>query len=286
MERLDLALVDLALREDLPHGDASRKWLQPAAVILAKVRVRESGLLCGTDYFREVYARLPQEIFGGNVGVEIDFQKADGEELSGGESVATVTGPLEVVLAGERTALNFLMRLSGLATHAAEVRREFPDQIRVLDTRKTTPGWRNAEKYAFRVGGIINHRHSLSQGVLLKDNHRPWLAAHQPLRAPLDALEVEIDNPGQLEDALDLQPDAILLDNFSMADLEVVLPKVPSGITVEMSGNQDGSAFSILYRQLSAEHRARINYVSVGRALQYARWLDFGMDLEQGAQSP
>lgn len=276
---IDTKLIALALREDLPHGDATAQWLRNDCTIRTRIVARESCLLCGVGYIRAVYDKLQNDYFPHLPLPVIQLSQKDGDTAEAGTVIAAIDGPAVLTLAGERTVLNFLMRLSGLATHAEQLRQKFPASVTVLDTRKTTPGWRQAEKYAFRVGGLINHRHSLSQAAMLKDNHLPWLAESHPDRGPLDAVEIELDRPDQLPRALTLKPNALLLDNFSAEALQEILPQIPDSIVVELSGNVDPESFAQRYNQLPDDLRAKIRYVSLGRILQYASWADIAMDL-------
>ena len=267
---IDWKLIQAALDEDIPLGDASAQWVRPVEVHAALV-ARERAVVCGLDYVRACYQAVAQRLALAPALLEIVCR--DGEWVESGQTVAHVRGHAHVLMAAERPALNFLMRMSGLATHARNLRERVPARITVLDTRKTTPGWRMAEKYAFRVGGLCNHRLSLSEAAMLKDSHRDFLIPVHELgpRGPISALEIEVDSPDQIGHALSYRPDALLLDNFTAAQIELALPMIPDHIRLEVSGNVSEQSLDRL--------PARVQYVSMGRALQAFGWIDFGLDI-------
>jgi len=277
---LETRLVELALDEDLPYPDRTISWIEADRTWNGRVVVRQPGILCGSRYVTAVYRRIGDYCAPLRGEVELRWLTEEGEDFRGGQAVATIRGPAGLVLAGERTALNFLMRLSGLATEARKIRESLPPELILLDTRKTTPGWRMAEKEAFRLGGLVNHRLSLAQAVMLKDNHRPFLRPVPPPRGPLDALEVEIDHPDQLEDALALEPQALLLDNFSDEDLMRTVPRIPEQVAIELSGDLTPEYFLPRWQGWPEAVRKRIRYVSMGRTLQRAGWLDFSLEAD------
>ncbi len=218
-------LIGLGLSEDLETvGDLTCAALirsdESAAV---QVVARTHGILAGSPIGRMVFARLDPT-------VQWDAHRRDGDSVEPGEAVATVTGPLASLLTGERTMLNFMTHLSGVAS----LTRRFADAIRgtravVLDTRKTLPGWRVLEKYAVRCGGGTNHRMGLYDGVLIKDNHlAAWTESDSIAHAVITArqrspqgvsIEVEVDSVAQLRDALQGKPDIVLLDNMDLQTL-------------------------------------------------------------------
>lgn len=267
---LDLKLIGSAIDEDIPFGDASLRWVQPVQA-QAVIAAREPAVICGVTYVTACYAEVARRLGLPPVVVDLDCQ--DGDQIQSGAIVARLTGHAHVLMAAERPALNFLMRLSGLATHARALREAAPPRLTMLDTRKTTPGWRLAEKYAFRIGGICNHRLSLSEAAMLKDSHRDFLypASQVDPRGPIAALEIEVDSPDQIGHALSYRPDALLLDNFSTDQLLAALPQIPSHVRIEVSGNVDPGRL--------AHMPERVQYVSLGRALQHFQWIDFGLDI-------
>ena len=213
------AAVELALAEDLtPLGDLSAALVPPEATVLAEVVPRQRGVLAGTACVVETFAQLDPD-------VEVSWSVSDGDEVSAGAAVASVRGPLASVLTGERTALNFLCHLSGVAT----LTRRFVEaaaeggSARIWDTRKTTPGLRSLEKAAVRAGGGASHRGNLSDWVMLKDNHRAAVGMQEAIalarsRWPARAIHVEVDDLDGLVEALGAGADAVLLDNFTTDD--------------------------------------------------------------------
>jgi nicotinate-nucleotide pyrophosphorylase (carboxylating) len=222
-------LIELALAEDLgdpPDDVTSRVMIAEGQSGRVDMVARKEGVLAGLPIATVVFERL-----GGRVKVEPKVQ--DGSPLRPGTVIASLTGPLRTLLTGERTALNFLTHLSGIATHA----RRFVEAVRgtnavILDTRKTHPGYRLLEKYAVRMGGGQNHRMGLYDGCLIKDNHiGAWSAVHQQtsladavrhVRQQIRAgiLEIEVDSLEQLADVLDADPDIVLLDNMAPETLK------------------------------------------------------------------
>jgi nicotinate-nucleotide pyrophosphorylase (carboxylating) len=219
-------------------------------------------------------------------GLELDVNKKDGDRLAAGDRLAVISGPMRSLLAVERTALNFLQRLSGIAT----LTRRFVDAIaglncRLLDTRKTTPGWRLLEKYAVRMGGGVNHRMGLHDCVLIKDNHLAALgpkvtAVAEAVRLARDQygtslpLEIEVDTLEQLDVALAARPDMVLLDNMSLHHLREAVRRrdaVAPGVLLEASG---GVALTTV-RDIAA---TGVDRISVGALTHSAVALDIGLD--------
>jgi len=233
------ALIGLALREDLGRrGDlTTRLFLPPEARLSGRVVAKEEGVVCGTRIAREVFRACDR-------GCRVRILAADGRRVRKGQAVMKVSGGREILTA-ERTALNFLQHLSGIATlTAAYVRRVRGLRPRIYDTRKTLPGWRELEKYAVRCGGGRNHRMGLYDAVLLKDNHWDWAGE---VRAKVGSLRrrhpvtVEIEAAGlaQVRRALEAGPDIILLDNMTREELRraigLIRREAPK-IKIEISG--------------------------------------------------
>lgn len=234
-------LFRLALAEDLEPGDVTTDALIPLdargeAVIWAK----EKMVLAGLDVASRVF-----ELVDPSVAIEAYFNDGDPIEVSSRVKVATVKGPLRSLLYGERTALNFLQRLSGIATWVRyHVERVPQGKTRLVDTRKTTPGWRVLEKRAVRLGGGANHRFGLFDGVLIKDNHITACGgvtvAIQKARANVHHLlkiEVEVANLEQVREALDARADIIMLDNMDLETMTQALKIIDGRALVEVSGN-------------------------------------------------
>jgi nicotinate-nucleotide pyrophosphorylase (carboxylating) len=234
-------LVKAALEEDAPQGDITSETLLPAdAVVSAKLAAREDGVLSGEDVFA---------VAMGLTGlIDVNFAVHDGESFRAGAVLATVNGAARDVLQAERVALNFVQRLCGIATMTAKfVEAVAGTKARIVDTRKTTPGLRVLERYAVRCGGGGNHRYSLSDAVLVKDNHLAVLAASGKslLEAVREArkqiphtmtVEVEVDRLDQIEEVLAASVDTILLDNFSLDDLRSGVTQIAGRALVEASG--------------------------------------------------
>ena len=213
-------VVRRALAEDTGRGDVTTRALVPAGVrATADIVSREPVVVCGQAIAREVFRQVDR-------GVRYRARVRDGMRVGPGEAVARIEGPARALLTGERTALNFLQQLSGISTLTARFVALAGPKVRVLDTRKTTPGLRLMEKYAVRCGGGTNHRIGLFDRVLIKDNHRAFWAGHagaplaDAVRAarrayPKLTIEIEVDSPDELRDALEGRPDWVLLDNMS-----------------------------------------------------------------------
>lgn len=266
-------VITRALAEDLlPLGDLTAGLVDPSAVGTGVVAARSAGVLAGSACFAEVFAQLDPT-------VSVRFLVADGASLAPGTKVAEVSGPLSAVLAGERTALNLLCHLSGVAT----LTRAFVDAVgaastRVLDTRKTLPGLRAVQKAAVRAGGGYNHRGSLSEMVLVKDNHRsalgigPAVAAAR-LRWPFRAVEVECDTVDQVAEAVAAGATAVLLDNMSPAEVRRCVDVVAGRALTEASGG-------VTIDTVAAYAATGVDFVSAGVLTMSAPSLDLGLDLD------
>ncbi|MEZ5589116.1 MAG: carboxylating nicotinate-nucleotide diphosphorylase, partial [Sedimenticolaceae bacterium] len=208
--------VRLALAEDVGNGDLTAALVPANAVAHAEVIVREPAVLCGSAWFNEVFRQL-------DPGIRVDWSASDGETLVASQRVCTLHGMARPVLSGERTALNFLQTLSGTASRAAQyVAAVAGTPAVILDTRKTLPGLRLAQKYAVRCGGASNHRIGLFDAVLIKENHiraagsiAAALRAAQAATARDVMIEIEVENMAELGQALAAGATRILLDNFS-----------------------------------------------------------------------
>jgi len=271
-------LVGQALAEDVGSGDVSTAVsMTGVATGRGEVVSRQEGVVAGLPLLDLVYDRLDK-------GVKVERVAADGDAVQPGTVVARLTGPAAALLTGERTALNFLQHLGGIASLTARyVAAVAGTGCRVLDTRKTLPGYRALAKYAVRCGGGQNHRLGLYDRVMLKDNH--WAAgggrvtemvARARTEFPDLAVEVEVDNLQQLEKVLPLGVEWILLDNFSVTDTARAVQfrdeaRVPT--LLESSGN-------ISLDTIAGYARAGVDGASVGRLTHSAGALDLGLDLE------
>ena len=281
---LDAALVQqlvrMSLREDRADLDLTTNAIAPwlgegRAVITA----RAAGVVCGVDFAVEAFRAL-------NPAAQIELRRGDGEQVAASEAIGEARGPLRDLLRAERVALNWLQRLSGTATLTAQAvaAARAGGQARILDTRKTTPGLRAAERYAVRCGSGVNHRDGLSAGILLKDNHIAAAAAagrtladtvRQALAGagPATAVEVEVTNLAQAREALEAGARALLLDNFAVEDLPpaVALARERGAVT-EASGG-------IAVDQIAAISATGVDYISLGALTHSAPALDIALDV-------
>ena len=232
-------LIKLALKEDITSEDASTN-----AVIrkktLGRVQLicKQNGVICGLSVFKRTF-----ELLDGSV--KIDLFAEDGDRVEKGQLIAEVEGDIRVLLSGERTALNFLQRMSGIATYTAELVKLLEgSKTKLLDTRKTTPNMRIFEKYSVRVGGGVNHRYNLSDGVLLKDNH---IGAAGSVKRAVELakeyspfvrkIEIEVENLEMCRQALEAGADIIMLDNMSPEDMKKAVVMIGGRALTECSGN-------------------------------------------------
>ena len=266
--------VRLALAEDVGNGDLTAALVPANAVAHAEVIVREPAVLCGSAWFNEVFRQL-------DPGIRVDWSAGDGETLVASQRVCTLHGMARPVLSGERTALNFLQTLSGTASRAAQyVAAVAGTPAVILDTRKTLPGLRLAQKYAVRCGGASNHRIGLFDAVLIKENHiraagsiAAALRAAQAATARDVMIEIEVENLAELGQALTAGATRILLDNFSHAQLREAVRLTSGRAKLEASGGV--SLESVREIALSG-----VDFISVGQLTKDVRATDFSMLFE------
>ena len=263
--------VRRALDEDLGTGDLTAGLIPEGAAGVARVVSREPAVLCGSPWFDEVFRQLDKE-------VRIVWERRDGDTIASGQGICTLKGPARALLSGERTALNFLQLLSGTAT----VTREYAALIahtttRLLDTRKTLPGLRSAQKYAVVCGGGVNHRMGLYDAILIKENH---IRASGSISAALAQagetrrrIEIEVEDEAQLEEALAGGADVIMLDNFSLEQVRRAVQLNDGRARLEISGGVDKNSLAEL-----AE--AGVDYISAGALTKHVRAVDFSMLLK------
>lgn len=264
------AVVRLALAEDVGSGDVTARLVAPDASISAYVICREAAVLCGRAWFDEVFRQVHADI-------AVHWRAADGDALQAADIVCTLAGPAAPILTGERTALNFLQLLSGTATIA----RRYADAVagsgtQVLDTRKTLPGLRRAQKYAVHCGGCLNHRMGLFDAVLIKDNHianagsitRVVAAARQG--NPTLGIEVEVQDLTELDEAISAGADVIMLDNFNRADIGEAVARARGRAKLEISGN-------VSLQDLAELASTGVDYISVGALTKNVQAIDFSM---------
>jgi nicotinate-nucleotide pyrophosphorylase (carboxylating) len=273
----DLATqVEAALREDIGSGDVTAALVPAAQRVRGAVVTREAAVLCGRAWAEETFRRLDPR-------VQLSWNAADGERIAAGQEIFAIAGPARPVLSGERTALNFLQLLSGTATAT----RRFVDAIegtpcRILDTRKTLPGLRTAQKYAVRCGGGDNHRLGLYDRVLIKENHIAAAGsisgaiAAARASAPQITVEIEVESLRELEEALNAGPDIIMLDEFSLTDMRAAVRlKESHGRPVKLEAS--GSVSLEAVREIAG---TGVDYISVGSITKHVHAVDLSMRLQ------
>jgi nicotinate-nucleotide pyrophosphorylase (carboxylating) len=268
--------VSRALREDLGAGDVTARLVAQSQWVRGEVVSREDAVICGAAWVRETFRQLDERI-------ELAWSVRDGERVRAGGRVFGLEGPARAVLSGERTALNFLQLLSGTASAAHRyVEAVSGTGCTVLDTRKTIPGLRTAQKYAVRCGGARNHRMGLFDQVLIKENH---IAAKGSLVAAVAAakqaapditVEVEVESLVEFEQALGAQPDIVMLDDFALADMQhaVAINRARGRpVKLEASGGVD-------LERVRAIAATGVDYVSVGAITKNVQAIDLSMRLD------
>jgi nicotinate-nucleotide pyrophosphorylase (carboxylating) len=267
----------MALDEDLGMGDITTQQLIPVeARGNGLIKAKEALVVCGLPVAERVFKRL-------DPAVRFVPEVADGDAVAAGQVVVRMSGLLAALLSAERTALNFMQRLSGIATHvAAHVKAMGNSSVRLVDTRKTTPGWRVLEKYAVRTGGAFNHRMGLYDGVLIKDNHiaacGSITAAVGRIRAAtshLVKIEVETTSLEEVQEALEAGADVIMLDNMTPEIMAQAVTLVNNRALVEASG---GIAMANLKRLAALG----VDIISMGALTHSARAVDLSMDISAG----
>ena len=266
-----------ALSEDIGQGDATTEALIPAdASGQAQIIARETLVVAGVALVEAVFSELDNE-------ASIDGRFEDGEKVQSGDCLLTVTARLRALLTGERTALNFLQRLSGVATQSARYAEAVSGTgVLILDTRKTTPGWRMLEKYAVQCGGARNHRRGLDDMMLIKDNHLAALsgedriaeAVHRARRASPDLkIEVEAETLEQAEQAAEAGVDIVLLDNMTIEELRAAVKLINGRTQTEASGG-------ITLENIREVAETGVNYISAGALTHSARSVDISMEIQ------
>lgn len=267
-------IIDSALEEDLGPGDITTEALVDLSVKgEARLIAKEEIILAGIEVFSRVFSRLDPEIV-------VETKYRDGEAVSNGEDIGIVKGSMRGILSGERTALNFLQRLSGIATLTRKyVERTDSSKVRVIDTRKTTPGLRILEKYAVRRGGGFNHRFGLFDGILIKDNHIAVAGSIAKALARIKGrvphtlrIEVEMEDIRGVEEAIGAGADAILLDNMSLKEMREAVSIAGGRVLVEASGG-------ITLESIEEVSKTGIDLISVGAITRSARSVDISLEV-------
>jgi len=267
-------IVEQSLLEDIGTGDITTESIIPSS-LKAKgiIKTSEKGVIAGLDIACLVFKKLDSEIC---------FQSkiTDGKKVFAGEVLAEITGSARIILKGERVALNFLQRMSGIATITSKFCQEVKDfTVRIVDTRKTTPGLRMLEKYAVRMGGGYNHRFGLYDAVLIKDNHlalaggiRPAIKSVQKLIPHTTKIEVEVENLSQLEEALKVKVDIIMLDNMDLATMKKAVKIAKGKALIEASGG-------ITLEKVREIAQTGVDLISVGALTHSVKSLDISMEI-------
>ncbi len=262
--------IRLALAEDVGSGDISAMLIDESQQLKLQLLVREDAVLCGTGWFDEAFRQCANT-------TELKWSAEDGDQVVADSVLCKISGPARALLTAERTALNFLQTLSGTATTT----RSYADKIqhtacRILDTRKTIPHLRRAQKYAVQCGGGINHRIGLFDAYLIKENH---LAASGSIQAAVERgrnlqpdcfLEVEVEDLDQLQQAIDARVDRALLDNFSIDTMKQAVELNHKRIQLEASGN-------ITEQTLLAIAETGVDFISIGALTKHLRAIDFSL---------
>lgn len=267
------ASVRLALEEDIGTGDVTASLIDEQQVSSAKVITREPGIICGQAWFNETFKQV-------NPNIEIQWQIDEGAKVTNDQALCAITGQTRALLTAERTALNFLQTLSGTAT----ITKQFVDRlsgtgVQILDTRKTIPGLRLAQKYAVHCGGGMNHRIGLFDMILIKENH---IASCGSIQAAMDKalsgnaeveIEIEVENLDQLEQALNAGAKRVLLDNFDTNTLAKAVELNQQRAKLEVSGN-------VTLDNIRDYALTGIDYISSGAITKHVHALDLSMELD------
>ena len=261
-----------ALDEDITSEDVSTNSVMPSEQMgEVDLICKQDGILCGAQVFERVFTLLDEK-------TEVVFYAEDGKEIKKGELIAKIRGDIRVLLSGERTALNYLQRMCGVATHARKISDLLKDTKTVLlDTRKTTPNNRIFEKYAVKIGGGCNHRYNLSDGVLLKDNH---IGAAGSVKKAVEMakayapfvrkIEIEVENLDMVKEAVEAGADIIMLDNMTHEELKQAMEYIAGRAEVEVSGN-------VTKENIAALTDLGVDYISSGALTHSSPILDLSL---------
>ena len=265
-------LIRMALQEDITSEDVSTNAVMRSAVKgTVDLIAKEDGIIAGLDVYARVFQILDEK-------TEISFNFKDGEAVKKGDLLGTVTGDIRVLLSGERVALNYLQRMSGIATYTKQVSKLLEgSKVTFLDTRKTTPNCRVFEKYAVRIGGGCNHRYNLSDGVLLKDNHigaagsvAKAVAMAKEYAPFVRKIEIEVETMEQVKEAVEAGADIIMLDNMTPEMMKEAVELIAGRAQTECSGN-------ITKENIAKILETGVDFVSSGALTHSAPILDISM---------
>ena len=260
--------VKIALDEDIQGGDVTAALIEPYTLAEATLTSRDNAILCGTEWFNEVFNQLDDSI-------EIEWLAVDGDKIKPNQSICNLKGSAHTILTGERTAINFLQTLSSVSTSvSAFVTRINHTKTKILDTRKTIPGLRHAQKYAVTVGGGLNHRFGLYDEILIKENH---ITASGSLEKTITKakekkipITIEVENLDQLEKALKTDIGRIILDNFTAPNIKKAVVMANGKTKIEASGN-------ITVHNIHTIAGTGVDYISIGAITKNIQAIDFSM---------
>lgn len=275
MRELKPILIDkyilAALREDMTSGDITTDSILKDEKAEVNLIAKDKGILAGLDVFKRVFEILDED-------VTFEFYFSDGDQVKNKDLVGKIRGRAKAILEGERTALNFLQRMSGIATYTKKIVDALDSEhVKILDTRKTTPNMRIFEKYAVTLGGGYNHRYNLSDGIMLKDNHidagggiREAVEKVRSLNPFVKKIEVEVENFDQVREALEAKADIIMLDNMDIEEIKEACKIINKRAIIECSGN-------ISLENINSYRDLDIDYISSGAITYGAGVLDLSM---------
>ena len=266
-------VVTQALAEDIASGDITAELIGADVQARSRIVTREDGILCGTAFALEAFQQI-------DPSCHVEWAAQDGDAIAADSVVCTLSGPARALLTGERTSLNFLQLLSGTASTAGQyAARVAHTGVKLLDTRKTVPGLRLAQKYAVTCGGCYNHRIGLFDAFLIKENHisaagsiAKAVAAARDV-APGKPVEVEVENEAELEQALTAGADRIMLDNFTLEALRDAVLYTAGSAELEASGN-------VTNETLVAVAETGVDFISIGALTKHVRALDLSMRID------
>ncbi|OFH98060.1 putative nicotinate-nucleotide pyrophosphorylase [Clostridium acetireducens DSM 10703] len=263
--------IKSALKEDIPYGDVTTNSIvNEKDKSIVDLIAKEEGIIAGINVFERVFHFVGE--------VDVDFLVQDGDKVKKGEVIGHIKGSTRAILTGERTALNYLQRMSGIAT----LTKKFVDELqgtnaKLLDTRKTTPNMRVFEKYAVKIGGGVNHRYNLSDGVLIKDNHidaaggiKNAIELVRKNASFVRKIEVEVENFQQLQEALEAKADIIMLDNMTAENMKKAVSIINGRAITEASGN-------ITLDNIKEKAESGVDYISTGATTHSHKALDLSM---------
>lgn len=275
MRELKPILIDkyilAAIREDMTSGDITTDSILKDEKAEVNLIAKDKGILAGLDVFKRVFEILDED-------VTFEFYFSDGDEVNNKDLIGKIRGRAKAILEGERTALNFLQRMSGIATYTKKMVDALDSEhVKILDTRKTTPNMRIFEKYAVTLGGGYNHRYNLSDGIMLKDNHidagggiREAVERVRSLNPFVKKIEVEVENFDQVREALEAKADIIMLDNMEIEEIREACKIINKRAIIECSGN-------VSLENINSYKDLDIDYISSGAITYSAGVLDLSM---------